>query len=139
NGRTRAPHPQPHPARSGKQGRRIRSESLPRIARITQLHRHSCSFMPFVVNHPMTFHDILFWLFSIAMLLCGLGVITNRNPVNSAVFLVLLFVCMAGLFVLLEAFFLAVIQILVYAGAVMVLFLFVIMLLDLKPSALRRV
>ena len=87
------------------------------------------------MNHV---HDILFWLFSSAMLLCGLGVITNRNPVNSAMFLVLLFVFMAGLFVLLEAFFLAVIQILVYAGAVMVLFLFVIMLLDLKPAALRR-
>lgn len=86
----------------------------------------------------MNVHDILFWVFSIAMLLCGIGVIANRNPVNSAIFLVMLFVFMAALFVLLEAFFLAVIQILVYAGAVMVLFLFVIMLLDLKATELRR-
>jgi len=62
------------------------------------------------------------------MLLCGVGVIASRNPVNSAMFLVALFFFMAGLFVLLEAFFLAAIQVLVYAGAVMVLFLFVIML-----------
>jgi NADH-quinone oxidoreductase subunit J len=86
----------------------------------------------------MTIHDILFWFFSIAMLLCGVGVIANRNPVNSAMFLVLLFCFMAGLFVLLEAFFLAAIQVLVYAGAVMVLFLFVIMLLDVKASEQRK-
>ncbi len=86
----------------------------------------------------MTVHDILFWFFSIAMLGCGVLVITNRNPVNSAMFLVLLFGFMAGLFVLLEAFFLAAIQVLVYAGAVMVLFLFVIMLLDIKASAARK-
>jgi NADH-quinone oxidoreductase subunit J len=85
----------------------------------------------------MNIHDILFWFFSIAMLLSGVLVITNRNPVTSAMFLVLLFGFMAGLFVLLEAFFLAAIQVLVYAGAVMVLFLFVIMLLDIKESSLR--
>lgn len=87
----------------------------------------------------MNVHDILFWVFSVAMLLCGLAVVTNRNPVACAMFLVLLFVFMAGLFVLLEAFFLAAIQVLVYAGAVMVLFLFVIMLLDIKASAKRRI
>ena len=86
----------------------------------------------------MNIHDILFWFFSIAMLVCGLLVIANRNPVTSAMFLVLLFVFMAGLFVLLEAFFIAAIQILVYAGAVMVLFLFVIMLLDIKASERRK-
>ena len=86
----------------------------------------------------MNIHDTLFWFFSIAMLLCGVGVIGNRDPVNSAMFLVLLFFFMAGLFVLLEAFFLAAIQILVYAGAVMVLFLFVIMLLDVKASERRK-
>jgi len=86
----------------------------------------------------MNVHDILFWFFSIAMLLCGLLVIANRNPVASALFLVLLFVFMAGLFVLLEAFFIAAIQVLVYAGAVMVLFLFVIMLLDIKASERRK-
>ncbi len=87
----------------------------------------------------MNVHDALFWTFSIAMLLCGVAVIANRNPVTSAMFLVLLLVCMAGLFVLLEAFFLAAIQVLVYAGAVMVLFLFVIMLLDIKAATKRRI
>jgi NADH-quinone oxidoreductase subunit J len=86
----------------------------------------------------MNLHDTLFWFFSIAMLMCGLLVITNRNPVTSALFLVALFIFMAGLFVLLGAFFLAAIQILVYAGAVMVLFLFVIMLLDIKASERRH-
>src|SRR5271169_1080905 len=86
----------------------------------------------------MNVHDILFWFFSIAMLLCGFMVIANRNPVASALFLVLLFVFLAGLFVLLEAFFIAAIQVLVYAGAVMVLFLFVIMLLDIKASERRK-
>ena len=86
----------------------------------------------------MSVHDTLFWCFSIAMLLCGIGVIASRNPVNCAMFLVVLFFFMAGLFVLLEAFFLAAIQVLVYAGAVMVLFLFVIMLLDIKASERRK-
>src|SRR5438045_8496026 len=86
----------------------------------------------------MSVHDMLFWLFSIAMLLCGIGVIANRNPVASALFLVMLFAFLAGLFVLLEAFFIAAIQVLVYAGAVMVLFLFVIMLLDIKASERRK-
>src|SRR5438045_4941318 len=86
----------------------------------------------------MKIHDLLFCFFSIAMLMCGLLVIANRNPVTSAMFLVLLFVFMAGLFLLLEALFIAAIQILVYAGAIMVLFLFVIMLLDIKASERRR-
>jgi NADH-quinone oxidoreductase subunit J len=86
----------------------------------------------------MNIHDLLFWFFSIAMLACGLLVITSRNPVTSAMFLVLLFVFMAGLFLLLEALFIAAIQVLVYAGAVMVLFLFVIMLLDIKASERRK-
>ena len=86
----------------------------------------------------MNVHDALFWFFSFAMLGCGLLVIVNRNPVASALFLVLLFVFMAGLFVLLEAFFIAAMQVLVYAGAVMVLFLFVIMLLDIKASEKRK-
>src|ERR1017187_4932527 len=86
----------------------------------------------------MNIHDLLFWFFSIAMLGCGLLVITSRNPVTSAMFLVLLFVFMAGPFLLLEAIFIPVIQILVYAGAVMVLFLFVLMLLDIKASERRK-
>jgi NADH-quinone oxidoreductase subunit J len=83
--------------------------------------------------------DLLFYLFAALTLVCGALVILNRNPVNSAMFLVLSIASMAGLFVLLHAFFLAAIQVLVYAGAVMVLFLFVIMLLDLKEEERRKI
>jgi len=83
--------------------------------------------------------DILFYIFAALTLICGALIILNRNPVNSAMFLVLSIASMAGLFVLLHAFFLAAIQVLVYAGAVMVLFLFVIMLLDLKEEQLRKI
>jgi NADH-quinone oxidoreductase subunit J len=85
--------------------------------------------------------DILFYIFAMLTLVCGFLVVANpfsRNPVTSAMFLVLSIVSMAGLFVLLHAFFLAAIQILVYAGAVMVLFLFVIMLLDLKEEERQK-
>ncbi len=90
----------------------------------------------------MALPDILFYIFAFLTLLCGVLVIANpfsRNPVTSAMFLVLTIISMAGLFVLLHAFFLAAVQILVYAGAVMVLFLFVIMLLDLKDEERRQV
>lgn len=80
----------------------------------------------------MTSHELIFWFFSIATLLCALFVVFGVSPVASAMFLVLMFFFMAGLFVMLDAYFLAIIQILVYAGAVMVLFLFVLMLLDVK-------
>ena len=86
--------------------------------------------------------DILFYVFAALTLLCGVLVVANpfsRNPVTSAMFLVLTIISMAGLFVLLHAFFLAAVQVLVYAGAVMVLFLFVIMLLDLKEEERRKV
>ena len=86
--------------------------------------------------------DILFYFFAFMTLLCGFLVVANpfsRNPVTSAMFLVLTIVWLAGLFVLLQAFFLAAVQVLVYAGAVMVLFLFVIMLLDLKAEERRHV
>jgi NADH-quinone oxidoreductase subunit J len=82
--------------------------------------------------------DWLFYLFSGLMLACAILVVSHRNPVTSALLLILVFFFMAGLFVLLEAFFLAVIQILVYAGAVMVLFLFVLMFLDIRPSPMGR-
>ena len=90
----------------------------------------------------MTIPDILFYVFAFLTLLCGVLVVANpfsRNPVTSAMFLVLTIISMAGLFVLLHAFFLAAVQVLVYAGAVMVLFLFVIMLLDLKEEERRKV
>jgi len=90
----------------------------------------------------MEFTDILFYVFAALTLLCGVLVVANpfsRNPVTSAMFLVLTIVSLAGLFVLLHAFFLAAVQIIVYAGAVMVLFLFVIMLLDLKEEQRRKI
>ncbi len=83
--------------------------------------------------------DIFFIAFAFLALVCGFLVIVNRNPVNSAMFLVLSIASLAGLFVLLNAFFLAAVQVLVYAGAVMVLFLFVIMLLDLKEEQRRTI
>lgn len=86
--------------------------------------------------------DILFYVFAALTLLCGLIVVANpfsRNPVTSAMFLVLTIISMACLFVLLNAFFLAAVQIIVYAGAVMVLFVFVIMLLDLKEEERRSI
>jgi NADH-quinone oxidoreductase subunit J len=85
--------------------------------------------------------DLLFYAFAGMTLLFGFLCVANplsRNPVTSAMFLVLTIISMAGLFVLLHAFFLAAVQILVYAGAVMVLFLFVIMLLDLKEEERRK-
>ena len=74
---------------------------------------------------------LFFWLFSVAMIGCGLAVILNRNPVASAISFAFTIFFMAGLFVMLNAFFLAAVQVLVTAGAVMVLFLFIIMLLDI--------
>lgn len=74
---------------------------------------------------------LFFWLFSGGMIICALAVILNRNAVASALCFTFAIVFMSGLFVMLSAFFLAAVQILVTAGAVMVLFLFIIMLLDL--------
>jgi NADH-quinone oxidoreductase subunit J len=76
----------------------------------------------------------LFWLFSTIMLIGGTAVIAFRNPVSSALSVVTCFVGLAGIFIGLSAFFVGVIQILVYTGAVMVLFVFIIMLLDLKDE-----
>jgi NADH-quinone oxidoreductase subunit J len=79
----------------------------------------------------------LFWLFSTIMLVGGAAVVSFRNPVSSALSVVTCFVGLAGLFIGLSAFFVGIIQILVYTGAVMVLFLFIIMLLDLKDEQKR--
>jgi NADH-quinone oxidoreductase subunit J len=78
-----------------------------------------------------------FWLFSAGMIVCGLAVILNRNPVASALCFAFSIVFMSALFVMLNAFFLAAVQILVTAGAVMVLFLFIIMLLDITVEEHR--
>ena len=82
---------------------------------------------------------LLFWIFVAVMLIFGALVILNRNPVASALSMVVSFVALAALYISLDAYFIGVIQILVYAGAVMVLFLFIIMLLDLKAERARRV
>jgi NADH-quinone oxidoreductase subunit J len=80
----------------------------------------------------------LFWTFVAIMLFFGGMVVVNRSPVASAMSLVVCFLGLAALYISLDAFFLGVIQILVYAGAVMVLFLFIIMLLDLKAEQRRH-
>ena len=79
-----------------------------------------------------------FYLFATICVASGLGVITARNPVHSVLFLILAFFNAAGLFVLLGAEFLAMILVVVYVGAVAVLFLFVVMMLDVNFAGLRR-
>jgi len=79
----------------------------------------------------------LFWLFAGVMLIFGALVVINRNPIASALSLVVCFLGLAALFMSLDAFFIGIIQVLVYAGAVMVLFLFIIMLLDLRAEERR--
>ena len=81
----------------------------------------------------------LFWIFALLMLVFGAAVVINRNPVASALSLVVSFLGLSALFMSLDAYFIGIIQILVYAGAVMVLFLFIIMLLDLRAENLRRI
>jgi NADH-quinone oxidoreductase subunit J len=81
----------------------------------------------------------LFWIFALMMLVFGAAVIINRNPVASALSLVVSFFALAALFVSQDAYFIGVIQVLVYAGAIMVLFLFIIMLLDLRTENLRKI
>ncbi|MFC7336174.1 NADH-quinone oxidoreductase subunit J [Haloferula chungangensis] len=76
----------------------------------------------------------LFWFFAMVMLVGGLSVISLRNPVAAALSMVASFVGLAGLFIGLNAYFVGIMQILVYAGAIMVLFIFIIMLLDLKTE-----
>ncbi|MFQ3671155.1 MAG: NADH-quinone oxidoreductase subunit J, partial [Verrucomicrobiia bacterium] len=82
---------------------------------------------------------LFFWLFAFGLVGFALGVILFRNPVTSAICLVATFLFLAALFVTLEAFFVAMVQIIVYAGAVMVLFLFIIMLLDIREEARRPI
>ena len=81
----------------------------------------------------------LFWIFALLTVIFGAAVIINRNPVASALSLVVSFLGLAALFMSLDAFFVGIIQVLVYAGAVMVLFLFIIMLLNLQGEEQRRI
>ncbi len=81
---------------------------------------------------------VLFYAFAAVLVVAALGVITSRNPVHAALFLVLAFVQSALLWLLIEAEFLAIALVLVYVGAVMVLFLFVVMMLDINVEELRK-
>jgi NADH-quinone oxidoreductase subunit J len=84
------------------------------------------------------FVTILFYAFAAVLVGAGVGVITSRNPVHSALWLVLAFFTSAAIWLLLEAEFLAIVLVLVYVGAVMVLFLFVVMMLDINIEELRK-
>ncbi len=81
---------------------------------------------------------VLFFVFAAPLVLSALGVLVARNPVNAAMFLVVAFFFLSGMYVLLTAHMLAFLQVLVYAGAIMVLFLFVIMLLTTADDDFRR-
>jgi NADH-quinone oxidoreductase subunit J len=81
----------------------------------------------------------LFWIFASLMLIFGAAVIINRNPVASALSLIVSFLGLAALFMSLDAYFVGIIQVLVYAGAIMVLFLFIIMLFNLRAEKLRKI
>ncbi|MFA6061032.1 MAG: NADH-quinone oxidoreductase subunit J [Gallionella sp.] len=86
----------------------------------------------------MSFFDVVFYLFAAITVMAGMGVVLARNPVHAALFLVLAFCSSAGIWMLLEAEFLAIALVLVYVGAVMVLFLFVVMMLDINLVKLRE-
>ncbi|TAM51576.1 MAG: NADH-quinone oxidoreductase subunit J [Paraburkholderia sp.] len=86
----------------------------------------------------MEFTTVLFYIFALLLTVSGLKVITSRNPVGSALFLVLAFFNAAAIWMLLEAEFLAILLVLLYVGAVMVLFLFVVMMLDINLDVLRK-
>ncbi len=86
----------------------------------------------------MDFQSIIFYLFAALLCLSAMAVITVRNPVHAVLFLVLSYFTSAAIWLLLEAEFLAIILVLVYVGAVMVLFLFVVMMLDINLAPLRE-
>jgi NADH-quinone oxidoreductase subunit J len=82
----------------------------------------------------MSITEILFWILSAVAVLAALMMITSRNPVYSVLWLIITFFCISGHYILLNAQFLAIVNIIVYAGAIMVLFLYVLMLMDLKKD-----
>ena len=86
----------------------------------------------------MGFEQFVFWFFAAVLVFAAIMVITVRNPVFAALFLVLAFFTSAGLWLLLEAEFLAITLVLVYVGAVMVLFLFVVMMLDINLAPMQE-
>ena len=86
----------------------------------------------------MEFKTFLFYAFSVILIIAASRVITDRNPVHAALFLVLSFFSAAGIWMLLKAEFLSIVLVLVYVGAVMVLFLFVVMMLDINVDSMRQ-
>ncbi len=82
--------------------------------------------------------DLLFFAFAGMVIASALGVVTSKNPVHSALFLVLTFFCCSAIWLMLDAEFLAITLVLVYVGAVMVLFLFVVMMLDINIAEMRE-
>ena len=90
------------------------------------------------MNLSMDIETIIFYFFAAVLVFAALRVITARNPVHSALFLVLAFFTAAAIWMLLRAEFLAITLVLVYVGAVMVLFLFVVMMLDINFARLRK-
>src|SRR5688572_20182505 len=86
----------------------------------------------------MTITEILFYAFAAVLVVAAVGVITARNPVHAALFLVFAFFNSAVIWLLMEAEFLAIVLVLVYVGAVMVLFLFVVMMLDVNVAKMRE-
>src|ERR671936_1604417 len=82
--------------------------------------------------------SVVFWIFAVPLIVSALGVIAAKNPVNAAMSLVVSFFFLAAMYVLLVAHLLAFMQVLVYAGAIMVLFLFVIMLLTTADEEFAR-
>ena len=85
----------------------------------------------------MIFAHVIFYIFSVMSILFALGVIFSANPVHSALSLVAVFFCMAAVWIILQAQFLGIILVLVYVGAVMTLFLFVVMMLNVQVETLR--
>ncbi|MCC7327400.1 MAG: NADH-quinone oxidoreductase subunit J [Burkholderiales bacterium] len=85
----------------------------------------------------MNFQTFIFYVFAAILIFAALRVVTTRNPVHAALWLVLCFFTAAGIWLLLQAEFLAIVLVLVYVGAVMVLFLFVVMMLDVNFDSLR--
>jgi len=86
----------------------------------------------------MIVQELIFYAFSLVLVAAGIAVITSRNPVYAVLFLVLAFFSAAAIWILLEAEFLAIILVVVYVGAVMVLFLFVVMMLDVNLAPLKE-
>jgi NADH-quinone oxidoreductase subunit J len=91
-----------------------------------------------IADRIMSITEILFYAFAAVLVVAAVGLITARNPVHAALFLVFAFVNSAVIWLLLEAEFLAIVLVLVYVGAVMVLFLFVVMMLDVNLAQLRE-